>query len=343
MSDLQVRIYINNGDLINIDFQRLYQLFTPWISLILGILTAIFIRRGLSYASVAVAFLILGWTITHIYFRLIAGKWKDENPENRKSRILKYLPFAAENAISWLYQNVLFYLLPIWIESATWVSINIIFPVVLSCMAVFSCFDYHYRNIILKNTLRRTLWNSMILFAALVPAAPSITYTSLQWYVFGSAAIASVSAASAMYSAKIFRRPVNEFVTAGSIIAFTGIFTLASPFLPPVPIVCTQSAAASSIQDRMPVNPAGSFSADTEKIYAWFAVAAPDRYKQAIRFEWFHDGKHAGRPLDSTITGGRKKGFRTWSYWTKPPKGKWTVELYTDSDQLIGRLEFQVI
>jgi hypothetical protein len=48
----------------------------------------------------------------------------------------------------------------------------------------------------------------------------------------------------------------------------------------------------------------------------------------------------------SPVHGGRREGFRTFSRKTgfpPDPVGRWTVDVVTASDQLVGRLRFRVV
>jgi len=42
------------------------------------------------------------------------------------------------------------------------------------------------------------------------------------------------------------------------------------------------------------------------------------------------------------VVGGRKEGFRTWSYLSAPPPGNWRVDVLTDAGQLICRKSMAV-
>ena len=88
---------------------------------------------------------------------------------------------------------------------------------------------------------------------------------------------------------------------------------------------------------------AAAFPAGTARVYAWFAITLPKRDRQAVVFQWFHDGKQLGSGLRTTVEGGRKEGFRTWTLRNHPTPGTWRVDMLTGkSSQLIGRTQFEV-
>ena len=102
------------------------------------------------------------------------------------------------------------------------------------------------------------------------------------------------------------------------------------------------SGTGTGVHERALVGAADAFPNGTERVYVWFAVAVPVRYRQAVRFEWYRDGEPAGRVIEMFVVGGRREGFRIWSSRAAPAPGRWRVDLRTDSSQLIARESFVV-
>ena len=92
-----------------------------------------------------------------------------------------------------------------------------------------------------------------------------------------------------------------------------------------------------------PIGVADVFVSGTPRVYAHFAIAAPPHFSERVRFRWTHDGRTLQKEFATSITGGRKTGFRTWGVVTHPADGDWKVELLAESGQLIGRVRFQVL
>jgi hypothetical protein len=87
---------------------------------------------------------------------------------------------------------------------------------------------------------------------------------------------------------------------------------------------------------------ADRFPAGIKRVYAWFAVQLPRRYRQGIRFEWYRDGERAGKDSVREIVGGREQGYRASAFTSSPKPGSWRVDLLTDASQLIARKRFVV-
>ncbi|MCK6550637.1 DUF2914 domain-containing protein, partial [Myxococcota bacterium] len=109
-----------------------------------------------------------------------------------------------------------------------------------------------------------------------------------------------------------------------------------------VPLDTLDAATARDVADREPRGRAEAFDAGTERVWAWFAIAAPEAYGEKVRFVWIRDGEEAPGTVETAIVGGRRTGFRTWAYKTRPERGAWTVELRATSGQLIARRSFVV-
>ncbi len=323
-----------------------WELFTrrvsPWISLALGVATVVVFRRGLWWAPLATVILLVAWLLASLFGRRLGREAAPAGaPETRGQRLLRT---AIRSLVAGLYQNVLFFLVPVWFFSATWGALNLVVPGVLAAMAVFSCFELPYTAWIIERRAPRTVWSAVVLFACLVPAGPVVLSAApLRLYV----ALAAFTAASAGVLVGVpgfLGRPARQGLLALAVgLGAAGLLYFAAPFLPPVPVQCVAGGLGTGVLERELEGAAERFPEGTERVYAWFAVAAPDRFDQPVRFVWSREGERVGRPFDTAVTGGRQAGYRTWSYAYRPWAGRWRVELQTDEGQLIGRREFEVL
>ena len=326
---------------MSFDYERFNRRYGPWISLGLGLATVLLVHRGAGYAPVAVAFLVVGWMLA-----LALRRWLDATKasadEAKAGRLRRLLPKAAATASVGLYQNVLFFLVPIWAASATWPTVNVVFPILLAAMALFSCFEYPYRAFVLDRPAVLGVFSAVTLFAALVPASAVLLDIPLRFALGGSALVAGLATAVGVVPLRRLGWRKGVPVMLGALGLALGILVPSGPFLPPVPVVCVGRDAGTGIAGRELVGRAASFPIGTERVYAWFSVSAPSRWRQPVRFVWFHDGVPSGDPLDHEVTGGRETGFRTWTWRKSPGAGEWRVDLVTDSEQLVGRVRFRV-
>jgi hypothetical protein len=313
--------------------------YAPWISLGVGVIASLLSKHEIDFAPKAVALLMLAWTLPAVLTRVLPGLPEGaKEPGWRRVARTTGAPFV----IVALYKNVLFFLVPIWFSSAHFPSLNMGMPLLLAAMALLTCFASQYHDHVLARPVRRVLWSSLVLFAVLVPALAVLAYTSPRVTLFLSALIAtSVATASLKNGENILSQRAILGILSGAVpVALLAV--LAAPFLPPVPSVCHDKGTGTAIANKNLVGKAYHFPNGTKRVYAWFAVAMPAHYRQQVSYQWYHNKKRIGNPIVSTIEGGRSTGFRTTSYKTNPSPGVWRADLYTDSSQLIGRVEFVI-
>ncbi len=320
--------------------RRFYTGYAPWISLGLGILAWAWSHRGVDFAPKAVAILALAWLIP-----IAVARWLHEpGPDQREAKLHKVMRAASPTVTVLLYKNVLFFLVPIWFGSAHLGSLNMIAPLCLAGMALFTCFSRRYRQWILDRPRARVLWTAVVLFAALVPASAVVLSTSPRTSIVLAALAASLVAWVALAPADRLlsqRGAVKALAVAVPVAALLG---WAAPLFPPVPLVCHDRGAGIAVVRRELQGRATSFPVGIAKVYAWFAVTLPKRLEEDIAFQWYRDGKPVGAMFRTKVEGGRKEGYRTWTMHTAPGAGEWRVDLLTGrSSQLIGRSTFDVV
>lgn len=320
--------------------QSFFSKYAPWISLSVGVLASALSKHEIDFAPKALALLMVAWTLPAVMARVLPDVPPD-SVEPKWRRLLRKT--GAPFVIVALYKNVLFFLVPVWFGSAHFPSLNMGMPLLLAAMALLTCFASAYHDHVLARPVRRVIWSALVMFAVLVPALAVSAFTSARVTLFLSALIATSVATASLKDGEIIlsRRAIIGIIWGAVPVAVAAV--LAAPLLPPVPSVCHDSGAGTAIVSRNLSGRADTFPHGTKRVYAWFAVAMPSRYRQQVAFQWFHNGKKVGHPIVSTIEGGRSTGFRTATYKSAPGLGAWRADLYTDSSQLIDRVRFDVV
>lgn len=313
--------------------------YAPWISLGLGILARVISKHDIEFAPKAVALLLLGWTLPAIIARLLPDPLPGAVEQGwRRAMRTTGAPFM----VVVLYKNVLFFLVPIWFGAAHFPSLNMGAPLLLAAMGLTTCFATWYQHNVIAHPVRRVLWSAVVLFAALVPATEVLAFTSPRVSLFIAAlASAAVATAALKGGENILSRRALAGILLGALPVAVAV-VIAAPLLPPVPAACLDKGAGTSIVNRNLVGRAESFPPGTHRVYAWFAVSLPNRYRQQVVFRWFHDGAEVGGPTATTIEGGRSNGFRTATSKTSPAPGRWRADVSNEIGQLIGRVKFDV-
>ena len=320
--------------------RRFYGNYAPWISLGLGIVARALSRKGVDFAPKAVAIVALTWLVP-----IAVTRWLEvPGPGQREGKLRRLLRTASPTVTVLLYKNVLFFLVPIWFGSAHWTSLNMIVPVLLAAMALFTCFARPYRERVLERPRARVLWTAAVLFAALVPASAVMLRTSPRTSIILAAVLASLVAWVALAPSDRLLSKRGALSALAVAVPVAALLGWAAPLFPPVPLVCYDRGAGIAVVNRELEGRATSFPLGTAKVYAWFAVTLPKRHQEEIAFQWYRDGKPVGGRFRTKVAGGRKEGYRTWTMHTAPGVGDWRVDMLTGrSAQLIGRATFEVV
>jgi hypothetical protein len=320
-----------------VDWKAILSRGAPVLALGLGVLSQAFARHTVSFAPKAVALLVVAWTMAALGGAVLPAERPGE-PHGRWRHLLRR---AAATATVGLFRNVLFFLVPVWFASATLDSVNLLPVLALGAVALLSCFPGPFREHVLERPRARTLWCSAVLFAALVPAAAVETAASPRLSAAVAAAAAWV-ASTLVTSRSVLASARGRSELVASAVLAAVLCAAFAPLLPPVPVACSAKATGTALRNHEIEGAAKSFPAGTKRVYAWFAVHLPPRYRQGLRFEWFRDGRLAGHVVSREAVGGREQGFRTASFTAAPGPGSWRVDLSTDGGQLIARQRFVV-
>ena len=318
-------------------FDSFTRFITPVVSLTGGLATVFLLRRGIGFAPFSLGIAVAAWVSAVLFARFFD---ESDPPSDTTSRGHRTLRWLSRSVVVGLYQNVLFFLVPIWFGSAELTSVNVIFPVLLSAIALIACFDDHFSKRVLDHPTRRTVASAVLLFSVSVPAVALQNRLPLRFGVGLSAAVATLVAAVLAFRGRGLLKALAIALMISS--AAGVVFYFIAFWLPPVPVQCVTEVAAAGIEDHRPVGIADVFPAGIPRIHVHFSVAAPERFRQKIRFQWYVNGEKRGRPIPSSIIGGRKRGFRTWTYLSTPKRGAYRVDLETIDGQLIGRVRFRV-
>ncbi len=313
--------------------------YAPWLSLGLGVLARVLSKHNIEFAPKAVALLLVAWTLPAIIARVLPDPAEGVVEAGWRRAVRTT---GSSFAVVILYKNVLFFLVPIWFGAAHFPSLNMGVPLLLAAMALAMCFTGWFQREVVAHPVRRVLWSAVVLFAALVPATEVLAFTSPRISLFLSALVATAVATAALKGSVdiLSRRALFGILVAATPVAVLVMF--AAPLLPPVPAACLDRGTGTAIVNRNLADRADSFPHGTRRVYAWFAVSLPNRYRQQIFFHWFHDGREVGDPVVTTIEGGRTSGYRTATSRVSPAPGSWRAEVSNEIGQLIGRVGFDV-
>jgi len=243
------------------------------------------------------------------------------------------------------YQQLLFFVIPVYYASTTFSSRNVVFLIVLCLSAVLSTLDVVYDRYLSVHWPLTALFLSFNSFACINVMLLVMFPLRIELALYLAAAFAV-----AIFTSMLHRfgqlRGQSLWIPA----AATGLFVLfflhlTISFIPPVMVSLGKATFGPlnlktyRIKHVISELPAG-FSG---RLVALTPIKAPFGLTAKVRHKWYLDGwlvwTHP-KPGYDVVRGGRREGYRYWSYLTipkDPAPRTIRVDVETSSGQLIGR------
>src|SRR5690606_16358141 len=135
-------------------------------ALAFGVGVMLFARKGLEHADKVLTVLGLSWLLVFIAFRFIVGA-ANTSPDERK--VKKGVRLLTNYVIKQLYQQMFFFLVPLYASSATWslTSFNWWLVPLLLCFAVLSTMDLVFDNFIMEHRIIASTMYGFCVFGVL--------------------------------------------------------------------------------------------------------------------------------------------------------------------------------
>jgi heme/copper-type cytochrome/quinol oxidase subunit 4 len=298
-------------------------------------------KRNFAYLRIAVFHISFIWLSSLFLPKLLNHR---RLPARWASWVRLLVNFLNKN----LYQQMLFFVLPVYYASATSWSRNIAFVALVGLSAVLATLDVVYdRHLSVKRNLTAVFFafNLFILINVMLPVLWSISNTLTT----------RISAALAMMGFLTLYYPAAHSKARGAALAFVigfsllGLVELARPFIPPAPLRLASVEFGTGFQEEslqiespvMQLDPVRSL-----RLYALTAIKAPLGLHERVRHRWYENGKLIFASPFYNLVGGREEGFRLWtshSFDNISPGTELRLDLETEGGQLIGRAALQSV
>jgi hypothetical protein len=302
-------------------------------ALAFGILVMWLSSRNFAYLRIIVFHISFIW-LTSLFFPVLvnrpwlAPKWRE--------RLRLAINYFNKN----FYQQLLFFLLPVYYASMTFGSRNVMFMVLLALSALLATMDIVYDRYLSVRWSLTALFFMFNLFAAINVMLPVLWAISNYLALCISGAVALGGFASILYRLSGLRGRSVKMLLGGAACGLVVIIAFLPSFIPPAPLCLTGADFGRSIRALHIDAPLSSIPATPGRIYVLTAIKAPLGLEEEVRHVWYLNGERLHASGYHRVTGGRKEGYRLWSYitWRKDLKGRaLTVDVETKGGQLIGR------
>jgi len=292
-------------------------------------------RHNFTFLRVAMFHLSFIWLSSIVLPKLLR---RERGPSQWAGRLPLLINFLNKN----LYQQMLFFVLPIYYASATPDSRNIVFVLLIGLSALLSTLDIVYdRHLAVKRYLTAGFFafNLFALINVMLPILWSVSNT-LTTRISGVLAFIGFLTLGYPAAQSFIRRMA---LVLGAAIAFFALAELGRPFIPPAPLRIAsvefgtefERQSLQMLAPMMELKPGRSI-----QLYGLTAIRAPLGLREKLRHRWYENGKTVFDSSFYNIEGGRAEGFRVWTSCTfseVKPNANIRLDLETEGGQLIGR------
>jgi hypothetical protein len=291
--------------------------------------------RDFTYLRVAVFHVAVIWLISLFLPKLLD---QPQLPARWAPRIRFLANFFSKN----LYQQVLFFVLPIYYGSATVSSVNFLFVILVALSATLSTLDIVYdRHLSTRRSLTALFFafNLFVLVNVMLPVLWSLSNT---WTTRLSAIVTALGLLS-LYYPLVPARKLRAAIAVVTVAVVLTLVELGRAYIPPAPLRLTKVAFGTEFQTEAieiespltQIVPGRAI-----RLYGLTAIKAPLGLRDRVRHSWFVDGRLIWQSPYHTIVGGREAGFRYWTrcyFETISPGAHLRLDVETEGGQLIGR------
>lgn len=286
-------------------------------------------------------------TIFYIAFLWVAGLVvpalvdRPEAGTKWRGRLRLVVNYFTKN----FYQQLLFFLLPVYFASASAWSANLVFVGFLAVSALVSTLDVFFdRHLSVRRGLTAVFF-SFNLFACINVMLPVVWSISNKVALPVSAALAVLAFATIRYRLGELARYHIRLQVGLAGIGLVLLVALGRPLIPPAPLRLLGTDFGSGMDKRAlrVTGPLGSLPLGwTGRVYAVTAIYAPLGLRDRVCHRWYQAGRLVYASPCYALEGGRTEGFRLWT--SAPAKdtqagGGVRVEVWTEAGQLVGRGE----
>ena len=314
----------------------------PWLSLGVGIASALVMDRGPKRAAVVAGAAVLLWA-TLIALRLMARVELADDARPWRRRLLALLHRSSLMATQSLVQLALFFALPFYVQAAVLDAGHVAFVVVLGALCVVALWDPLSARM-LRSTLAAPLLPVMASFVALTAVLPGLGLSIEQslWLASAIAGAGTVLTA-ALGVAAAQRRAVLVAAVVAALVVPLALHLGAARVVPAAPLRLVEAAIGTRREGKWVGGVATRFESAPERLVCATAIFSPVGVRDRLFHLWHKDGVQRAR-IALEFRGGRGQGFRTQSRIQLGPheRGTYRCTVVTAAGQLLGSTEVHV-
>jgi hypothetical protein len=310
----------------------------------------LFARAGLAHADEIMTALLASWLVMFVALRFIVGPDNRRDPETIARRGVRV---ATNYLIKQFYQQMFFFLTPLYASSATW-SLSSwnwwLAPLLLVC-AVVSTLDIVFDNFIMEHRLLASAMYGLAMFGVLNVMLPLVAGLDHRTGLVIAAAATPVSVALLSFSL----RQVLALSGLLLIFAATGGLLCAvwfgRKFIPPAPLAMLETAVGHGTMGSYECLPGSKHQIRTDQtdgLRCGAMLREPGGLKEDVIHIWSWRGHELARvtPEHLRCNDGDGEVFRSMfpiGELPPDPTGRWACTTMTVGGQLVGVRKFEIV
>jgi hypothetical protein len=310
----------------------------PWISLALGVSSAVWMDRRPERAWLVALAAGAGWLVLGA-FAILRGV-DPTRLRGKRALVARAAHFSTLAASQSLVQLCLFFAIPFFGQASA-VPVHFGFVGLLVAAGTATLWDPLYRAILHQRIAGAAL-QGLATFAGLDCVLPVLGLSNQD-----SLYIAALAAAAGLPLAALLTAPPGARLRHAAIAFSVGALLPvalalgAARFVPPAPLRYVEGAIGTQVVERRVIDPSSVLEVVPGQLVCATAIAAPRGLHDRLRHVWRRDGVRVGEvPLE--VRGGRTQGFRTWSVKHNLAAGQWSCTVETETGQRLGQAEIRL-
>jgi hypothetical protein len=320
-------------------------------ALTFGVGVMLFARAGLHYADKVMVALIASWALLFIALRFITG------PANRRedeSFTRKGIRVATNYVIKQFYQQMFFFLTPLYASSATWSlsSWNWWLPPLLLVCAVLSTMDLVFDHFVMERRWLASAIYGLAMFSLLNVLLPLVLQLDHLTALIVAAAATPASVALLSFSVRQVLSPQGALITLGMTGAMLAAVWYGRTVIPPAPLAMPETSVGHGTPGNWECLPASAHRIPQDQLdglRCGSMLREPGKPKEPIVHVWTAHGRELVEIEPTRLLCDSDGDTEVWiSTFPKDklpadPVGVWSCETYTSGGQLVGVRKFEVI
>jgi hypothetical protein len=298
--------------------------------------------RQFTWLRVAFVYFAIIWATSLLLRLIVDGERLSPRSSSRTRLVVNYV---NKN----FYQQMLFFVLPIYWASASWGAPNLLFVAIVALSALLSTSDVIYDRHVSTDPDLTAIFFAFNLFVCANVALPILWSLSTLDAMRLAAVLALAGFVTLRFHPGHFARARTWVVLAAAAALLAFFIEWGRPLVPPAPLrlVSTQFGLGLSRHRLTVASPVQALEAGHDgPVFGVSAIHAPLGLKDRVRHRWTAGGHELFRSGYYEVAGGRQQGYRLWTSVRLPrgiPAGALELWVETEGGQLIGRARLPVV